>query len=278
MPALRNLVKRIPLVRDNAELKKSLKALANRVGGIYELPLDEFFVDRRALPDRHGDACSDLFYGYAGPGLVNKWGHYLPIYSRLFGPFRDRTGHGRPLRFLEIGVSKGGSLDIWRDYFGEEAIIYGVDIDPGCAGFDGRSAQVRIGSQADPDFLRSVVDEMGGVDIVLDDGSHVAEHQRIAFETLFPRLSPDGLYVVEDLHCAYWTAFGGGFRRKTSFISIAKDLIDDMHHWYHRRPRRYETVDVGAVHVYDSLIALEKAIPRKPFHTTVGSPGLEIRP
>ena len=48
-------------------------------------------------------------------------------------------------------------------------IIYGIDIDPACAAFDGIDAQVRIGSQADPDFLRRVVQEMGGVDVVLAD-------------------------------------------------------------------------------------------------------------
>ena len=57
----------------------------------------------------------------------------------------------RPVRLLEIGVFKGGSMHLWRKYFGLEAILFGIDIDPKCAQFDGRDAQVRIGSQDDPD-------------------------------------------------------------------------------------------------------------------------------
>ncbi len=83
---------------------------------------------------------------------------------------------------LEIGVSKGGSLALWRKALGDRATIFGIDIDPKCAEFDGKFAKVRIGSQADASFLKSVVDEMGGVDLVLDDGSHVASHQRASFE------------------------------------------------------------------------------------------------
>jgi hypothetical protein len=97
---------------------------------------------------------------------------------------------------LEIGVWKGGSLDMWRKFFGPDATLFGVDINSDCARFDGKSASVRIGSQDDPEFLRGVVKEMGKVDIVLDDGSHIASHQRASFEALFPLLSEGGLYIA----------------------------------------------------------------------------------
>jgi len=51
---------------------------------------------------------------------------------------------------LEIGVSFGGSLEMWREYFGPEATIFGIDIDPECANRFARPNQVRIGSQDDP--------------------------------------------------------------------------------------------------------------------------------
>ena len=73
---------------------------------------------------------------------------------QFFGAYR-----GKKIRFLAIGVSKGGSLQMWRKYFGEDAIIYGIDIDPECAQLDGIAGQVRIGSQADTAFLESVVAE-----------------------------------------------------------------------------------------------------------------------
>ncbi|KAA6183937.1 hypothetical protein F2Q65_14110 [Thiohalocapsa marina] len=90
-------------------------------------------------------------------GAINKWHHYIPVYDRYLSRFT-----GKSPRVLELGVANGGGLQMWRRYFGESAVIFGVDISPECASFDGMSASVRIGSQADEKFLRAVVDEMGG--------------------------------------------------------------------------------------------------------------------
>jgi 23S rRNA U2552 (ribose-2'-O)-methylase RlmE/FtsJ len=130
--------------------------------------------------------------------IVHKWHHYIPLYERYFSSFR-----GRKIRFLEIGVSHGGSLQMWRKYFGDDAIIFGIDIDAECEKYNGQAGQVRIGSQTDKNFLESVVKEMGGVDIVLDDGSHVMKHITTTLEYLFPSLTEVGVYMIEDLHTAY---------------------------------------------------------------------------
>ena len=60
--------------------------------------------------------------------ICQKWEHYFPAYERHLARFR-----GQAVRVLEVGVSQGGSLDLWRRYFGEEARLFGVDIDPACA-------------------------------------------------------------------------------------------------------------------------------------------------
>lgn len=186
---------------------------------------------------------------------ADKWVHYLPVYDRAFAPFR-----GFPIRMLEIGVFKGGSLEMWRKYFGPEAVIFGIDIDPACAQRVDPPNQVRIGSQADPDFLRQVAAEMGGLEIVLDDGSHVASHQRASFKTLWPLLSPGGLYVIEDLHTAYWPKFEGGYGAPGTAVELVKDLIDDMHAWYHlddeKQVRRDE---LGSLLIADSIVVIKKA-------------------
>jgi hypothetical protein len=124
-----------------------------------------------------------LFYSNADT-LVFKWRHYLKIYEDHLSRFRNT-----PFHMLEIGVAQGGSLSLWRRYFGPEALLFGIDIDDRCRQFDKRDAHVRIGSQDDPAFLRSVVSEMGGVDVVLDDGSHMASHQLTSFQVLFPLLN-----------------------------------------------------------------------------------------
>jgi hypothetical protein len=206
---------------------------------------------------------------YATPGkaLVHKWHHYLPIYDRYFAAFR-----GRPLRFLEIGVSGGGSLAMWRDYFGPEAVIFGIDIDPDCAAYDGQSAQVRIGSQDDPAFLAAVVAEMGGVDVVLDDGSHQMDHIRASFAALFGHLSDGGLYMIEDLHAAFGPAFGGGITADGNFFNDLRRVTDDMHHWYHRAPVHdfARAAMVTGVHIHDSIVVIDKGKVYPPTHSKVG--------
>lgn len=221
-----------------------------------------------------GDSIEALFSAHKGH-LIHKWMHYLPAYDEQFERFRDGfplPGRGyRPLRMLELGVFHGGSLQLWRRYFGPDAAIWGVDVNPACTSVADGDVEVRIGSQADPAFLRAVVAEMGGVDIVLDDGSHVAKHQRVSFETLFPMLSDGGLYVVEDTHTAYWRDYGGGRRR--GFLGLTGGLIDDMHGWYHGRKPNLAveaTRWIPKVTVYDSMVAIEKRARERPMVVRIG--------
>lgn len=206
----------------------------------------------------------DIYVANQG-SAVHKWHHYLPIYERYFAAFRNR-----PIRFLEIGVSQGGSLQMWRKYFGPDAVIFGVDIDENCRQFDGQAAQVRIGSQDDPDFLKAVVSEMGGLDLVLDDGSHVMKHIRASLDCLFPLLGEGGVYMIEDLQTAYWDYYGGGYQTPGNFFRFAAEIADDMHHWYHDQGIKHPALTgSSAIHIHDSLVVLEKTAPHRPVHSVV---------
>lgn len=209
------------------------------------------------------------FFAENQGALVHKWHHYIPLYDRYFSRLR-----GTPVKFLEVGVSKGGSLQVWRRYLGPQAIIFGIDIDPACAAFDGQAGQVRIGSQDDPAFLARVVAEMGGVDVVLDDGSHQMAHVRTTLTALFPQLSMGGLYVIEDLHTAYFDSFGGGYQDGRNFFQDLPKMIDDMHRWYHHQPDQapYLGGALAGIHVHDSFVVLEKETPHAPVHSRVGAP------
>ena len=220
-----------------------------------------------SVPDLEGLSDLERLFWTKTGAVIHKWHHYLPIYERYFERFR-----GSDVKMLEIGVFEGGSLDIWRDYLGADARIFGIDINPACARFDGQSGQVRIGSQADPDFLASVVDEMGGIDIVLDDGSHRSEHIRESLRVLFPRLSEGGVYMVEDLHAAYWTDYGGGYHAASNVMNDFKTLIDDMHHWWHDEGQKLEHFrdSVGALHFHDSIVVIEKQRQRRPVNSMQG--------
>jgi hypothetical protein len=206
-----------------------------------------------------------IFWSNDGP-VVHKWLHYLPIYDRYLTKYR-----GTDVKMLEIGVYKGGSLHLWREYLGPKATIYGIDINPDCAALNGIDGQVRIGSQADAAFLAGVVREMGGVDIVLDDGSHIGRHIRASLDALFPLLAKDGLYMIEDVHTAYSRRHDGRFSRH-NFMRLVGRMMDDMHHWYHAGGQRIAaTADhLLGLHVYDSLVVLEKGDKAPPAHVDVG--------
>jgi cephalosporin hydroxylase len=217
-----------------------------------------------------------VFFAHKGRE-IHKWIQYLRAYDEQFGPYRHGfplpDGSRRPLRILEIGVAQGGSLQLWREFFGPEAVVFGIDIDPRVKAVDDPDLEVRVGSQTDPEFLRRVVAEMGGVDIVLDDGSHQARHIRTSFDVLFPLLSDGGLYAVEDLHASYWWRFGGGYRRRGTFIEVVKQLIDDMHAWYHSAGDKVgvaAATQIPKITVYDSIAFIEKAGHGRPVKVRFG--------
>jgi hypothetical protein len=228
------------------------------------------FIDRDAMSKQATNTMERAFYGHDGR-IAHKWHHYLEIYDRHFSRF---VGH--PVRILEIGVAHGGSLQIWKKYFGAKAIVHGVDIDPACARYADDGVTVHIGTQTDGRFLSDIADRMGGVDIVVDDGGHVSAAQISTFEVLYPRLSDDGIYVCEDTHASYWRAFGGGYRRPGSFIEHTKGLIDRLHAWYVEDPddaardESFARTTFG-ISIYDSIVVFERRKKNEPFHCMVGT-------
>jgi hypothetical protein len=198
--------------------------------------------------------------------IIDKWPHYFPAYERHFSPWRNKS-----LTFLEIGVFKGGSLHMWQRFFGPLAKIVGIDIEPSCKKHEGPGVFVRIGDQGDHAFLNKVLEEFGVPDVVLDDGSHKMEHVKKSFEFLYPKLPKNGVYMVEDLHTAYWEEYGGGVNAPGSFINIAKGFIDRLNADHSRGavPPDEITRNTRSVSFYDSMVVLEKGdvFRKEPFRT-----------
>jgi hypothetical protein len=119
--------------------------------------------------------------------------NYLPYYWMHFRDIRLQVK-----KVCEIGLQNDFSIRMWEEFF-PNAKIYGIDIDPKCRQFAGGRRQVFIGDQGDKSFLRRFVEETGGgLDVVIDDGSHIVQHQLDTFEILFPALSSHGIYAMED--------------------------------------------------------------------------------
>jgi hypothetical protein len=202
--------------------------------------------------------------------LMYKWAHYFDIYHRHFARFR-----GTPCVVVEIGVYHGGSLQMWRSYFGERAAIYGVDVDPACKTLEEPGTTILIGDQADRFFLARLADEIGPIDILIDDGGHRMHEQITTFEFLYSRLKPEGVYLIEDLHTSYWSEYGGAYGRPGTFIEYAKGWIDQLNAWHSRDDRLAVTEftrTTRSMHVYDSVIVLERGRVSAPVDVRSGHP------
>jgi SAM-dependent methyltransferase len=125
---------------------------------------------------------------------------YLKLYDPIFSDYVDKE-----INLLEIGVLKGGSLILWRDYF-PKGRIFGIDLNAPLQLNKEERIKVFSGSQQDENFLSTVAkDAAGGFDIIIDDASHIGKLTQISFWHLFENhLKPGGIYVIEDWGTGYW--------------------------------------------------------------------------
>jgi hypothetical protein len=161
---------------------------------------------------------------------------YIPIYEELFTPFRDTV-----LPILEIGIWAGSSLQLWRDWF-YRAVIHGIDARE-CDDL-GERIVTHQGFTLDPEFLPTVA-ACGPFQIVIDDGAHMGDDQRIAFRAFWPALAPGGLYIIEDLHASYMEYYA------PSGLPFMKMLVDSL-------TVKGEYEDIRRITFYPKLFVAEK--------------------
>ena len=205
--------------------------------------------------------------------LIHKWQHYFEIYDRHFSRFR-----GQEVHIVEIGVFQGGSLQMWKDYFGPKAKIYGVDINPHCKALEEERVEIFIGDQKDRKFLRSLAEKIPKIDILIDDGGHKMKQQIHTYEELFPYVDANGVYLCEDLHTSYWSRTGGGYGNKSSYIEYSKRFIDYLHAWHSEQKSRFDVNDftrsAHSLHYYNSVLVVEKRPISEPVNRQSGTPSV----
>lgn len=211
-----------------------------------------------------------LFFGRNLPMLAtiyltDKWGWhwYAQHYEDIF-----RASRRKKINLLEIGIGGyefphkgGGSLRMWRTYF-PRSNVYGIDIHEKSP-HNQRRIKTFQGSQVDPAFLDKVAGEIGKIDVIIDDGSHVNEHVIFTFQRLFPLLADDGIYVVEDTQTSYWPEFGGNeVDRNDSATGMGyfKSLLDGLN-WEEFRGSHeptYLDLNIKSMTFYHNLIVIRK--------------------
>jgi hypothetical protein len=157
----------------------------------------------------------------------DKWAIYLSEYSRLFSEYRNL-----PVKLLEIGVSHGGSLEIWSKYFKHATKLLGCDINPNCARlkYDEANIAVVVGDANSADAYQHLLAHANNFDLIIDDGSHRSGDVIRSFSKYFTHLNEGGMYVVEDLHCSYWDGWQGGLHLPSSSMAFFKSLTDTINH------------------------------------------------
>jgi hypothetical protein len=170
-----------------------------------------------------------------------KHSTYFDSYDHFFSKYRNQN-----ITFVEIGVLGGGSLFMWRDYFGPNARIVGVDLNPKAKKWESEGFEIYIGSQSDTKFWEDFTENVGLIDVVLDDGGHSYEQQIITTECLLKSMNNGGIIVVEDTHTSYMDGFGP---KSKSFIEYTKQLIDDVNMRFgkfsnHASERRFWSIEI----------------------------------
>jgi hypothetical protein len=164
--------------------------------------------------------------------------HYLEVYDPILSHWTDKD-----VKLLEIGIHKGGSLKLWRDYF-PKGTIAGIDLELPEGFIPGERIQLFQGSQEDTQFLSKVAASIApdGFDIIIDDASHIGELSKTTFWHLFDHhLKPGGLYSIEDWGTGYLDDFPDGRRfdpkpsildpfpsHSHGMVGFVKELVDEQ--------------------------------------------------
>ncbi len=211
-------------------------------------------------------AMTRYFFGNRAGRPLDKWPHFFPIYERFLSRFV-----GSRVRVLEIGVFRGGGIDLLADYLGQDAHLVGFDIDPTARDLTDPRFPVFIGDQANPEDLRRVHEEYGPFDVIIDDGGHTVNQQITSAEVLFPLLDDGGVYLIEDVHTSYWDDYQDA--GQTTLLDWARDRLDDLnaHHFSEERELSEWQLHLRSVHVHDSVLVLEKDVSYPPFSELVGT-------
>jgi hypothetical protein len=203
-----------------------------------------------------------------GP-MLHKWEHYFEPYHNHFERFR-----GKRITLVEMGVQSGGSALMWRWYFGPGLHYVGIDINPECKQFDTLPwIDIEIGDAEDPLFWTAFTAKYPAADIFLDDGGHTQKQMIAAFENYYDNVAAGGIFLTEDTHTCYLTAYGGNAYpdirlpvHTPTFMEYTHRLIDWLHGYRqsdeyvlaHRQKLSAFVSSTSSIHYYESMVLIEK--------------------
>jgi hypothetical protein len=203
---------------------------------------------------------SSLKSFFRSPYRSIKHSSYFNVYDHLFTSYKNKK-----IIFVEIGVFDGGSLFMWRDFFGPKARIIGIDINPNVKIFEKYGFEILIGNQEDKEFWKEFKNKIGKIDILLDDGGHTYKQQIVTVESVIDNIKDGGIIVVEDTHTSYLKGYGSS---KFTFINYVKNLIDRINNRFHQLNKKFLENKFWSIEIFESFVVFrinKKALSVKSF-------------
>lgn len=179
-------------------------------------------------------AFQDYYNSIQGGRGIWKWNTALDAYQRHFAVY---SGH--QMGIAEVGVQSGGSLLLWRNVLGTQIQLYGLDINPQCMRFAEPGVDITIMDQGNWAMWQAFLQKVPtGLDVLVDDGSHLAPHMYTTVVAVFPHIRPGGYVAVEDIHGQHYA--------KSFFEPTAVFIAQNSH-------------SVHSIHQYPTLLMIRKS-------------------
>ena len=160
----------------------------------------------------------------SSPKYSIKWSNYFDIYQRLLKKFVNKK-----IILVEVGVGNGGSLFMWRNFFGKKAQIIGIELNPEAKKLERHGFKIFTGDQSDPNFWKNFYKKVGKIDILIDDGGHTNLQQITTLMQSIKNINYGGLIAIEDTHSSFMKNKGFKNPSKFSFINFTTLLVESIH-------------------------------------------------
>ena len=195
----------------------------------------------------------------SSPKYTIKWSNYFEIYENIFHKFINKK-----IIFVEVGIGNGGSLFMWRKFFGPKAKIIGIELNPDAKKLEKYGFEIFIGDQADVNFWKSFYKKIGKIDILLDDGGHKNIQQITTLMESIKFIKDGGKIIIEDTHTSYMKKKGFKNPSNYSFIHFCNYLIENIHR---RNPMtskkpNYYSKRIKQINFYDSIVEIDISAKR----------------
>lgn len=186
------------------------------------------------------------------PYLSIKYDSYFPAYEALLQKYV-----GQEITLVEVGVFNGGSLFMWREFFGSKARIIGIDLNPDALEWEKHGFEIYIGDQSSETFWTELFQNIGKIDVLIDDGGHTNCQQIVTSHYAIQNINDGGLLIVEDVHTNYFREFGNPSRY--SFVNFAHRIVDGVNSRSYSLRRTYAryTSRVYSVSFFESMVAFQ---------------------